>query len=105
MGQTESSSETIFGSYKDEKNPRPGYYTTPFAVYYRAKKIMAVHVPSFRKLKFGWAIDKDHVYYKGIIVKNAKADSFIMDESGKAFGFDKYANSTRKWYKGCLLKN
>ena len=108
MGQVESMPDKgheIFGSYKNEKNPRPGYYITPLAVYYRAKKMPTVHIPTFKKLKFGWAIDNRHVYYRGNIVRNAKADSFKMDEAGKAFGLDTLNDVTRKWYKGVLLKN
>lgn len=65
-----------FGSYNDPENPRPGYYirkpskTKPGSVFYRGKLIKNADAGTFRKLGQGRAQDKNHLYYKGQVVKN-----------------------------------
>ena len=104
MGQSESVSNScknkknyIFGSYKNKENPRPGYYITPCDIYYRGDKI-DVHIPTFKKLRFGWAKDKNYIYYKGKIV-DADIKTFKMDENGTKYGKDK----SGKWFNGKKL--
>ena len=97
--------EQIFGGYKNKKNTRPGYYKTRCSVFYRAIKIEKIHVPSFEKLKFGWAKDKKYVFFKGEIVKGVNVETFKMDPEGKSFGYDTVKNGkTRKWFEGKILK-
>lgn len=106
MGQSESTTNCknkeknyTFGSYKNKENPRPGYYVTPCTVYYRGV-VINVDIPTFKKLKFGWAKDKNGIYYKGKLT-DADKKTFKMSEEGKGFGKDK----TSKWYKGKKIKS
>jgi hypothetical protein len=97
--------EQIFGGYKNKTNPRPGYYKTRCNVFYRADKLEKVHVPSFKKLKFGWAKDKNSVFFKGDIIKGVNLETFKMDPAGKSFGYDTSKNGKyRKWFEGKILK-
>lgn len=66
--------ETVgdFGSYKDPKNPRPGYYIQKRKkeVYYRGSLIKQADAETFVKLGKGYAKDKNHNYFEGKIVTN-----------------------------------
>lgn len=66
--------ETVgdFGSYKNPKNPRPGYYIQKRKkeVYYRGNLIKEADSSTFVKLGQGRAKDKNHNYFEGKIVTN-----------------------------------
>jgi hypothetical protein len=66
--------EVVFGSYNDPENPRPGYYIhkTKRKVFYRGKPMTEVDFDTFKKLRQGYAEDKNNRYYKGSTVKSNK---------------------------------
>jgi len=67
----DDNTEAVFGSYNDPENPRPGYYIhkTKREVFYRGKIMKCVDFDTFKKLRQGYAEDKNNKYYKGDIVK------------------------------------
>ena len=102
MGQIESlpkEKNYVFGSYKNIKNPRPGYHKTKNNIYYRGIKMLNIDHNTFIKLKFGWAKDNYRVYYAGNIVYGIDLKTFKM-ENDKAIGIDKNG----KWFKGEIVK-
>jgi hypothetical protein len=75
MGSThstknENEKKISFGSYKSKTNPRPGYFITKYKVFYRGNELNDADINTFRKLKKGWAKDKNGFYYKGKRINN-----------------------------------
>lgn len=99
MGNVESQEkELVFGSYKNQEKPRPGYYKTNCEVFYNGKKMNLADNDSFIKMRHGWAKDKSRVYYKGKTVRNADSDTFVIKSN---VGYDKNG----KWYMGKYCKS
>ena len=85
-----------FGGYKNADKPRPGYYVTPSAIFYRGERMKEVQPSTFEKLGNGWAKDKTNVFFQGQQV-DAHAPTFRVENK---FGIDK----KNKYYRGELMK-
>jgi hypothetical protein len=96
MGNTiekETPKKHKFGCYKNQNNPRPGYYKTPSEVYYRGELIQNATPSTFRKLGNSWAKDNQYVYFQGKIINNADHKTFqVINKIAK--------DKSGEWYRG-----
>ena len=66
----------------DPENFTTGYKITPDAVYWYGKKMEEADVGSFELLHFGFAKDKNNVFFEGNIVYGADPQSFVETPVG-----------------------
>ena len=95
-----------FGGYNNKDKPRPGYFIQGENVYYNGSTIN-VDIQSFEKLGYGYAKDKNKVFYKGLVISNANPKKFITINRNELYKYKnvlKYNSVLGKDNHGFYLK-